>query len=106
MWSSDSSDEEVVVRRAKMFKDEITYGHMKTSYEYNERFRLSANKFEILVGLLGPHLRRVTERNRALSSELQLEVALHWMGTGAQYHAIADMHGIVKPAFADVFTIP
>lgn len=98
MWSSDSSDEEeeVVVRKPKLFRDRIDYGHMEMSYEYNERFRLDSLKFENLVSLLRPYLQRVTHRSRALSAELQLQITLHWLGTGAQYHAIADMHGICK----------
>lgn len=98
MWSSESSDEEeaVVLRRPRIYRPRIEYGHMEESYEYNERFRLTAQKLEHLLNLLGFHLERPTERNHALPAKLQLQVALHWMGTGAQYHAIADMHGVCK----------
>lgn len=99
MWSSDSDssvNEEVVVRRPKLFRVRINYRHMEMTYEYNERFRLDSHKFQDLVSLLRPYLQRVTNRNKALSAELQLQITLHWLGTGAQYHAIADMHGISK----------
>lgn len=96
MWSSDSSEDEVLIRRRRIFRTRIDYVHMEMSYEYNERFRLSSHKFQSMVVLLRPYLERVTERSKALPAELQLQVALHWMGTGAQYHAIADMHGISK----------
>ncbi|PSN38630.1 hypothetical protein C0J52_23875 [Blattella germanica] len=43
-----------------------------------------------------PFLQHETARNHALTPKQQLQIALHWLGTGAQFHAIADMHGVSK----------
>lgn len=51
---------------------------------------------EQLINMLGHRLARKTKRNQALSTNLQLKIALHWMGTGSQYHAVSDMHGVTK----------
>lgn len=98
MWSdSESSDDEIIIiRRRRVFLPRNNYEILQGAFEFNERFRLSSVKLEELISAIGPGLERLTERNQALSSKLMILVTLHWMGTGAQYHAVADMHGISK----------
>lgn len=45
---------------------------------------------------MGHCLERNTNRSEALSVKIQLCIGLHWLGTGAQNHAVADMHGVSK----------
>lgn len=94
--SSDSENEEIVVRRERIFRNRINYQHITGNYEFNERFRLRYEKFQWLLGRIENHLNHPTRRNKALSAKQQLEIALHWFGTGAQYHAVGDMHGVSK----------
>lgn len=98
MWSSDSDSEEEVhfpQRRARTFKDRINFA-FATDFEFNERFRLSAAKMEMLVNIVGHFLRHATNRNHALSPAEQLQIAFHWFGTGSQYHSAGDMHDVSK----------
>lgn len=97
MISSDSSDDEVVVvRREQFYKDRVNDGFMEHSYEFNERFRLTSLKMGELINRLGPVLTRHTNRSQPMTVSLMLQTALHFLGTGAQYHAISDMSGISK----------
>lgn len=45
---------------------------------------------------IGHRLFHPTNRSVSLSVKMQLCIALHWFGTGGQYHAISDMHGVSK----------
>lgn len=93
---TDSSDsEEEIERLPRLFRDRINT-EFRTEYEFNERFRMTSVKMEQLVTDLGPQLFRPTHRSQALSVKLQLCVALHWLGSGGQYHTVADMHGVSK----------
>nr|CAI5845052.1 unnamed protein product [Callosobruchus analis] len=94
--SSSSEDDNVIIRRPRIFKDRISYNMMQETYEYNERFRLSFAQFTFLLEHIEARLEHPTRRNKALTSHQQLEIALHWLGTGAQFHSISDMHGISK----------
>lgn len=99
MFSSDSSDteEEIIqYRRIRTFRPRSDFGYIENTYEYNERFRLSFNQFQNLLENIAPYLQHRTARNYALTPKQQLEIALHWFGTGTQYHAVADMHGVSK----------
>ena len=53
-------------------------------------------KSNIILENIETHLQHPTQRNKALTPRQQLQIALHCLGTGAQYHAIGDMHGISK----------
>ena len=57
---------------------------------------MNHEKLETLLNDIGGHLSHPTRRSEALSAKLQLCVALHWLGSGAQYHTVGDMHGISK----------
>lgn len=69
---------------------------MQETYEFNERFRLPFQQFVCLLEGLEARLEHPTQRNNALSPHQQLQIALHWLGTGAQYHSISDMHSVSK----------
>ena len=95
VWFSDSEDDEREPRRARTFRPRINFD-FGAVYEYNERFRMSFEKLTNLVERLEPVLRRASERNHALSAKNCVQIALHWLGNGGQYHAVSDMHGISK----------
>lgn len=99
MWSSDSEsdfeEEVVIMRRRRLFRPRVNYT-FQTVFEFNERFRLSGIKLQELCERIGHVLQHDTARNHALTVPQQIQAALHWLGTGAQYHAVGDMHGISK----------
>ena len=49
MWSSDSDDDNdfVAIWRQRVYKSRVNYGEMEGSYEYTDRFRITAVKTEI-----------------------------------------------------------
>lgn len=95
--SSSSEDDEyyAVRRRRKIFRPRINNNFI-SFYEYNERFRMSSIALESLLGDIGAHLQYGTGKSGALSPKQQLCAALHFLGTGAQFHCVGDMHGISK----------
>jgi hypothetical protein len=58
------------------------------------RFRRTSVKMRELLSMLGPFLHREANRSRALSEKQLLQIALHWLGTGGQYHSVGDMRGV------------
>ncbi|XP_050297261.1 putative nuclease HARBI1 [Anthonomus grandis grandis] len=98
MGDSESSDEEerVFVRRPRIFRERISYFYIEDTYEFNERFRLPSAKFYVILNRIEQQLAHDTRRNYALTPKQQLMVALHWLGSGMQYHSAGDMHGISK----------
>ena len=100
MLSSSSSEDEIEVafqaqRRRRIFRQRINT-NFQSIFEFNERFRMSSVKIEQLLTDIGPSLYHPTNRSQALSTKLQLCIALHWLGNGGQYHVIADAHGVSK----------
>jgi len=69
---------------------------MEGSDEYTDRFHLTSMKMEEFLSVGGPFLHWETNRSRAASEKQLLQIALHWLGTGGQYHAVGDMHGVSK----------
>lgn len=94
--SSDEDDPAAadVYRRRKIYRERINFGFV-SAYEFNERFRMSPRKLETLLLEIGPLLAHET-KGGALSPKQQISIALHWLGSGSQYHTIADMHGVSK----------
>ncbi|KAL7632594.1 UNVERIFIED_CONTAM: hypothetical protein RMT77_017097 [Armadillidium vulgare] len=101
LWMNSSSDEEElqcvlnVNKRIKKFRLRINF-NFENSAEFQERFRMSPLKTEQLLQEIGWRLEHRTNKSGALSPKQQLCVALHWFGSGVQYHIIGDMHGINK----------
>jgi len=97
MSSSDdsASDDELPPRRDKTFRERINFFNFQ-GHAFKERFRVSAEEFEYLLGRIGTRLKHKTNLNKALSPDQQLKTALHWFGNGAQYHLTSDAHGIGK----------
>lgn len=54
------------------------------------------NKAERVLQQIGVQIEHPTRKGGALSPKQQLCITLHWLGSGSQYHTIADMHGIHK----------
>jgi len=103
LYFSDSEEEEEEVglqaeevrpRRPRypLRKVRITSGTL----DFNERFRLSANKMERILLSIGNRIEHPPARNHALSTKEQLLTTLRWLGTGAQYHNIGDAQGVSK----------
>lgn len=92
--SSDSEDEIAHRRRRRHFRERINFGFGIN--EFQEKFRLSASAAEYVLRLIAGDIEFDTHRNQALSPEMQLLTTLHFLGNGAQYHGIGDMHGISK----------
>ncbi|XP_039299968.1 putative nuclease HARBI1 [Nilaparvata lugens] len=93
--SSEEDDQVQVARKRKNYRERINF-NFDTIYEFNERFRLSPLKLEEILNEIGPIISHPTRRSYALSSKMQLCIALHWLGNGGQYHCIADAHGVSK----------
>jgi len=98
MFSSTDSEEEVeeVVRRPRVFKERLGYVEIEGTFDFNERFRLTATKMESILLTIGPRLQHSTERSHAISARNQLIMALRWLGTGVQYWCDGDAQGVSK----------
>lgn len=94
--SSDESDNEIAVKRRRIFRPRLEYEFLESTLEYNERFRLKRDKFLLLINLLSAILERETNRSHSLTVQQQLLITLRWLGTGTTYHAIGDLHGVSK----------
>lgn len=107
MWSSSSSseneNEEIIqIRRRRVFRPRINSA-FRSLFEFNERFRMTSVQMEQLRMDIGHMLLHPTDRSQALSTKMQICIALHWLGNGGQYHVISDAHmGSVKQVSADV----
>jgi hypothetical protein len=49
-----------------------------------------------LLSMIGPFLHPETNQSHALSEKQMLQIALHCLGTGEQYHSVGDRHGVSK----------
>lgn len=81
-------------RRRRIFRERINFGLQID--EFQEKFRISPAAAEYVLSLIGEDLAYETFRNHALSPEKQLLTTLHFLGNGAQYHGVGDMHGVSK----------
>jgi len=88
--------EEVRPRRPRSFKERLNYIEIEGTFDFNERFRLSANKMESILLAIGNRIEHPPARNHALSTEEQLLTTLRWLGTWAQYHTVGDAQGVSK----------
>lgn len=95
--SSSESDEDIVqVRLARVFKERPNLSLNFTDFVFKEKFRISKVSVEYILQRIGGYLVHPTRRNKALEPLEQLLCALHWMGCGAQYHVGADALGLSK----------
>lgn len=65
-------------------------------FTFNERFRIPRPVFIQLHQDIRGELEPQTNRSKSPTAEEQILLTLHWLGTGAQQHAIGDMHGVSK----------
>lgn len=102
--SSSSSEEDVTVsqiqpqdqqRKRKVYRERINFSFFLES-TFIERFRISQSAAEKVLCAIGESIDHRSHMNCALLPKQQLLVALHFYGSGAQYHGIGDMHGIHK----------
>lgn len=84
-----------VQKRKKRYRDRINFDYF-LERDFVERFRMSTSAVEKILNVIGPLLKHRTKFNQALEPRKQLLVALRFFGTGSQYHAVSDMHGIHK----------
>lgn len=77
----------------RVIRPRINFSFMYTS-SFKERFRLAPSTAEHVLSIIGPFIKHKTMRNHALTEKQQLLVALHFFGSGSQYHCVGDMHGI------------
>lgn len=82
-------------RRPRVFRPRINFNVFE-DFVFKEKFRIHRATFEYILNALGARLEHLTHRNHCLSPTQQILCALHWMGSGCQYHVIADAHGIHK----------
>lgn len=94
--SSDSDDDEAHHRRQRVFRKRINFSGITDPFTFREKFRLANSTVEEVHRIIGSSIKHSTLRNFALSPMEQILLSLHWMGTGCQYHAVADMHGVYK----------
>jgi hypothetical protein len=87
---SDEDEQVEIVRRPRVFRKRIHF-HFQSFFEFNERFRLSSVKMEVLSNIIGHRLQHEMQRNYALNIQQQMQIALHWFGTGCQYHSVGEM---------------
>lgn len=109
--SSSSEEEDVTVqvqrrqqqrqRRRKIYRDRINFEFFLES-SFIERFRISRSTAQRVLNSIGASIEHKTNMNHALSSKQQLLVALHFLGTGCQFHAVSDMHGVHKSTVSRV----
>lgn len=101
--SSESEDERNYNYRRKNYKVRINF-QLNDDFDYKESFRLSREQVQVhhVLAQIGNRLERVNDRNKALTAEQQLKICLHWLGNGAQYHGVANMHGVSKSTICRV----
>lgn len=92
--SSEDEEEEAIILRRQRYRQRISFS-LNESF-FKEKFRIYSEAAEYVIREIVPYLYYDTFRNNPLTPQMQLLVALHFIGNGAQYHGIGDMHGISK----------
>ncbi len=98
MFSDSDSDAEFdqpVAKRPKVYRERINYKFDVGEWN-RSRFRLSDDDIDSLVERLKPHIEHPTQRNKALSPEQQIRLAVRYLATGAQFSVLSDAHGVHK----------
>lgn len=95
--SSSSSDDSIDegIRRQRIFARRVNFD-LLSDFMFKEKFRVSKATAENILTRIGGELQPPTLRNHAMSPQQQLLTALHWLGSGCQYHVCGDAHGISK----------
>ncbi|KAF2899424.1 hypothetical protein ILUMI_06748 [Ignelater luminosus] len=95
-YDSSSESEDEGGRRPPHLKPRVNFAQITDPQQCLEKFRMCVEAIEYVLQVIGRDLQHNTEKNRALTPQQQLLKALHWLGNGAQYHGVADMHGLHK----------
>uniref|UniRef100_A0A8D9BD24 Uncharacterized protein n=1 Tax=Cacopsylla melanoneura TaxID=428564 RepID=A0A8D9BD24_9HEMI len=90
--------------RRQVYRERINF-EARYDFTFNERFRIPRPVFiqrhQDIRGELEPR----TNRSRSLNAEEQILLTLHWLGTGAQQHAIGDKATVGRVAEKVIATI-
>uniref|UniRef100_A0A8D8ZAT3 Nuclease HARBI1 n=1 Tax=Cacopsylla melanoneura TaxID=428564 RepID=A0A8D8ZAT3_9HEMI len=81
--------------RRQVYRERVNF-EAPNDFTFNERFRIPHPVFIQLHQDIGGQLEPRTHRSKSLTAKEQILLTLHWLGTGAQQHAIGDMHGVSK----------
>lgn len=98
---SSSSDEDEEDRRPRQIRERnnLNYEDMSDS-QFKERFRVNKDTFNYITYRVAQHMTRPYSRTTDLSPDQKILIALHWMGSGNQFHVIADCHNVSKKSVA------
>lgn len=92
LFNHEVYDEETTERR---YLERINF-NVDGEMQFREAFRISHVQCEYLLSKIGIYVQHKTKKNRAMSPKDRMLMTLHWLGSGAQYHGIAHMHGVGK----------
>jgi hypothetical protein len=84
----------VAIQGQRTNRSRVNYSEKEGSDEYTDTFCLTTVKMEEFSGTVGPFMHRKTNRSHVLSEKQFLQIALHWLGRGGQYHSVGDMQGV------------
>lgn len=94
---SSSSDEEEVVRMPRQIRERINCNYEDmTDQQFKEKFRVSKETFDYVSYRMAEYMRGPNTRITDLSPKEKILIALHWLGSGYQFHVIADCHNVSK----------
>lgn len=94
---SSSSDEDDNNRLPRQMRAKINFNYEEmTDQKFLEKFRISKETFQCISYRIAHHMNGPLARENDLSPNEKILLALHWMGSGYQYHVIADCHNVSK----------
>lgn len=91
--STSNNNVVIVQQNTRQIRPRINF-EFGQSTSFKQRFRIAPATADAILNIIGPRIEHKTNRNHALSPRQQLLVALHFFGSGCQYHCIGDMHGV------------
>lgn len=96
--SEEEENREMVIRRRRQrtFRERINFDIQFVDVAFKEKFRIYPEAAECILRTIATDLQHPTRCNQSPSPQEQLLIALHFVGNGAQYHGISDMHGLSK----------
>lgn len=83
----------MVIQGRRIYGIRVNYKAVGSN-EYNDWFHLTSVKMEEHPSMVGPFLHWKTNQSCTLSEKELLQIALHWLGTGGQYHSVGKMHSV------------
>jgi hypothetical protein len=68
---TDGAEQVEIVKRPRVFRKRVNF-RFQSFFKFNERFRLSSLKIEVLSNAIGHRLQHEMQRNYALSIQYQI----------------------------------